>query len=643
LQGNWVNISTSIPGNSIRPAIKALAVLASNTSIVYAAIDKPYVAKSTDGGQTWALVNPSPILGVSSQWDIQIDPSNPNLLYLATSGGIYKSTNAGVNWVRSSQGLPSRTTFAVTMDANIPTTLYAGTSGGGIYRSINGGASWLPLNGSDNLLVDKSIYSITIKPGDPTTIVLGGSELESATTKAVYKTTDSGLTWVASDTGIPAGFQRIYDITIDPLNPNWCYAALRVGGGYASSDGCTNWSKLTALLPSRVYVIRVDPSNSNVLIAATSAGIRKSTNAGLAWAKAQTGLPSVPNAFALQWPTTNLLILGSFSPNFGTTPYQIATSTNSAVNWSPSPTFTAPLGLQVWSLLLSQPDSLFAGFYQTFGLLNTTNHGATWETFNNPVITQTTVFNIVSAADNPNVLFLAIDGQGMLKSTDGGQIWVEKNSGLDPVYNMSALAIAATNPDILYVSDLQGTNGGIYQSLDGGDNWAILPFFAGKNASAILIDRLNPAIVYLAQLDGNIYKSIDGGANWSNILVVSASSVALSQSPVDNNIIYVVSNDGVQRSQNGGTTWSTLNNGLPAGLVSASHAPLLVSPDNPKRLYVGFQNGTGVYQSVDSGLNWTAMNTGLNDYLLSLIIDPANPTTFYAGTNFLGVFEFVPA
>ena len=88
------------------------------------------------------------------------------------------------------------------------------------------------------------------------------------------------------------------------------------------------------------------------------------------------------------------------------------------------------------------------------------------------------------------------------------------------------------------------------------------------------------------------------------------------------------------------------------GVVSAgenvwtSHGPeggiilaLAIDPATPTTLYAGTEGG-GVYKSTDSGGNWSAVNTGLtNTYVDALAIDPVTPTTLYAGTYPAGVFK----
>ncbi len=82
------------------------------------------------------------------------------------------------------------------------------------------------------------------------------------------------------------------------------------------------------------------------------------------------------------------------------------------------------------------------------------------------------------------------------------------------------------------------------------------------------------------------------------------------------------------KSTNGGGNWSAVNTGLAATDVRA----LAIDPATPTTLYAGTQGG-GVFKSTNGGGNWSAVNTGLTaTFVYALAIDPVTPATLYAGT-----------
>jgi photosystem II stability/assembly factor-like uncharacterized protein len=148
--------------NGLRAAVRAIAVDPANPATVYAGLDDGSAVtsglfRSTDGGATWSNTN----LTQSAVALFAIDPSNPQILYAETEGhstqpagfqGLFKSIDGGQTWFPINAGLEgligvrSATGSALIIDPANPSVLYLATSGGGIFRSIDGGAGWGPFN-----------------------------------------------------------------------------------------------------------------------------------------------------------------------------------------------------------------------------------------------------------------------------------------------------------------------------------------------------------------------------------------------------------------------------------------------------------------------------------------------------------------
>ena len=119
--------------------------------------------------------------------------------------------------------------------------------------------------------------------------------------------------------------------------------------------------------------------------------------------------------------------------------------------------------------------------------------------------------------------------------------------------------------------------------------------------------------------------------------------------PTNPDTVYVAvfgtSADGVYKSTDGGTSWSD------SGLFSTPVLTLAIDPVEPSTLYAG--TGEGVFKSIDDGQSWVATNSGLRDseiiddvpgyVVLSLAIDPSDSETIYAGTFGNGVFKSTDA
>jgi photosystem II stability/assembly factor-like uncharacterized protein len=151
----------------------------------------------------------------------------------------------------------------------------------------------------------------------------------------------------------------------------------------------------------------------------------------------------------------------------------------------------------------------------------------------------------------------------------------------------------------------------------------------GAGASALAFDPASPATLYSWSDRGAVFKSMDGAANW--IASKGLSDVhSLVIDPTNSSKIYALARNGIVRSTDGGATWVGANSGLPASYFTL----LAIDPFNSSTLYAG-ATFVSLFRSTDGGESWTALNTGLpGGSLGSLTFDPITPSTIYAaGVN----------
>jgi photosystem II stability/assembly factor-like uncharacterized protein len=106
---------------------------------------------------------------------------------------------------------------------------------------------------------------------------------------------------------------------------------------------------------------------------------------------------------------------------------------------------------------------------------------------------------------------------------------------------------------------------------------------------------------------------------------------AIAIHPSRSEILYLSSNKGFHKSTDQGATWNPIEEGLGTFQILS----IVINPAVPSTLYVGTFSD-GVYRSVDSGRNWALINSGMRDYIAvvnGLAINPKNPTTLYAATT----------
>ena len=247
----------------------------------------------------------------------------------------------------------------------------------------------------------------------------------------------------------------------------------------------------------------------------------------------------------------------------------------------------------------------------------------------------------------PNTMYAGMrlaSASGVYKTTDGGNTWAALNTGLTNVF-CGALAINPTTPTTLYASLSANDNGtlnsGLYKSTDGGNSWAILTNgLNGVNINALAIDPSSPNTVYAGSTSVGVYKSTNGGASWVNsssgLIFGGNGSIAID--PVTPQTVYLATGGGVFKSTNGGGSWVQMNTGLTTTIVHT----LNITPNST--IYAGTSGG-GVFKSTNGGASWTLQGSQTVSFINSIVVDPATPTTVYAGGLFSngGVFKSTDA
>jgi len=226
--------------------------------------------------------------------------------------GIYKTTNSGLNWAPVNNGLTYIKVQCLAISSSNPNVVYAGTdhngsANSGIYVSTDAGANWTYK--STGITDIKGIQQLAVHPTNPNTAYACVFDGVNASTIGMYKTTDGGGTWAASNTGMTN--YNVLCVAFNPLNPNVMYAgtSLILPGStgpakmYKSFNGGANWTEIIAGLPTGtttgnpVRALSISTVDTSRVLAAlfindTTGGVYVTTNGGLLWQKKYGALPN---------------------------------------------------------------------------------------------------------------------------------------------------------------------------------------------------------------------------------------------------------------------------------------------------------------------------------------------------------------
>jgi photosystem II stability/assembly factor-like uncharacterized protein len=211
--------------------------------------------------------------------------------------------------------------------------------------------------------------------------------------------------------------------------------------------------------------------------------------------------------------------------------------------------------------------------------------------------------------------------------------------------SIQALAVSPINAAIAYV----GTCCGVFRTLDGGARWSALNQGIEwlPPVQALVIDSTAPNTIYAGTQYGGVWKTTNGQSwNWSSVGLWGSNVYAIAIDPKNPNTVYASTYDGFEgppdsrvgygvfKSIDGGANWLPANEGLTNLLVRT----LAVDPATPTTIYAG-TNGSGIFKSVNGGASWAPSGTGAGRYPSTILVDPSITSTVYASTYDVGVFR----
>ncbi len=221
------------------------------------------VIVSRDGGKSWRVTTGWEITEVLEAVAV---PNNPEIIYIGTAYGLWKSVHYGENW----QNLTKRFVNAVHIDVVDPNRIYLGEEDG-MRISDKSGNSFKPVKG-----LAYAVNDFAQDTSDPKRLYLGTED------HGLFISSNQGKSWQQVTTASQA---TVYSVAIDPRNHNIVFAATFADGILRSEDRGKTWQTITKGVEDiPVYTIVFHPDDSAIIYAGTvNRGILRSTNGGESW------------------------------------------------------------------------------------------------------------------------------------------------------------------------------------------------------------------------------------------------------------------------------------------------------------------------------------------------------------------------
>ena len=498
---------------------------------------------------------------------LAIDLRRPDRLLVATGEGVEESLDGGFHW--NLIALETPPCYGIAFDPTRADVLY-GATGQVLVRSQDAGATWTPLS------IPGRVVSVAV--------AVNGTAFAVSTQQSIstlFRSADRGETWSAMPSPGPADFR----VQLDPLSPGTLYA-IAYAGIFRSTDGGATWEERGTGLAT---AFAIDPRNPAVLYAGDLFDdIWKSVDAGVTWRPTGSVLPSQVEFLLVDPFFTETLYAGLFIGG-------LFVSSDGAGTWIRADRRLMSSAIATLAVDPSNPQRIFAG----------------------------------------SAIFTKYDSADLYRSDDGGRNW----STVGGFWDANAFAIDPRDSMVILLGSgsCKGgyCSGGIWKSSDGGQSWAALLGGADHMVEALAIHPSDSGTILVAESRFNkprdTLRSKDGGSSWETLDPPKSPVRQLVFDMSNSSIVYAATTDGVFRSADEGTTWTSSSVGLTDRLVSI----LAIDPQTPGAIYAG--TDSGLFKTSDGAATWST--TGFTQKVTAIAVDPVDPRVLFVSTDSPGLFR----
>ncbi|MFA6475689.1 MAG: sialidase family protein [Patescibacteria group bacterium] len=460
-------------------ADESIRALASSDTALYAlcynySTEVSTVYSSSDEGDTWTDMNVI-ASGVSGTENIAVNPITTDIFLLpsSTGGNTYRSSDAGVSWT-------TLATAPVTSHMTFDSTgrIYVGWN-----YSDDNGDTWTQF-------IDRGDYNHIVMP-DPTNDLI----LYDTTAPGFEKSTDGGITWTSSVTGITG-----VEVTSISQTADKALVWVATQNGLAKTanftDAAPTWEypiTPTANFVSSSYdSVWVNPVDPNIVVTSTSQDLYYSSDGGTTWTEATVDLTLTGAVFQIVGDDTGV-IYATVGPNTsaGDQTGGVISSSDNGVTWQ---SLQFPNTGAAYAIALASDGDIFVGAHATVGGIYKYD-GTTWTKLSAP--DEYEYRSVIVNPEQPDTIYALAtiwprgDAMGFYRSTDDGVTWEHITTGItvaDGLYEFNALALqTSTQPATLYLSGVQNSTlqGIVFKSSDGGTTWNV--YYTGKRGETFKV------------------------------------------------------------------------------------------------------------------------------------------------------------
>ena len=533
--------------------------------------------KSTDGGLTWNTTGLTWAVNLGRTIGrVLVNPTNPDIILVFASNGIYRSTNGGTSFTQV------QSTAAFTdgeFKPGDPNTVYAcGTS---FRKSTDGGATWgaavtLPLTGIARI-------SMAVSAANSAYVYLLAANTTDSGYKGLMRSTNSGGAFTTQsttpnvlgfDNGADAGGQGWYDLAIaaSPTNAE----EVIIGGvnHWKSTNGGSTWTMVShwyggfskPYVHADVHDIQYLPGSGTTILSANDGGFFKTTNGGTSWTDLSSNLAIAQQyRFSLSTSSANLILAGH--QDNGTN----RTSTTSLTPWTE---VGGGDGMDCFIDRTNNNRQISSVYYGDYS--RTLTGGTTFADITDPAGQGEWVSPIKQDPVDANIAYSA--GRAALyKSSNIWATTVAWTTMGTPqgTGSIIELAIAPSNNQVIYC--LKTNSGGVSKSTNGGTSFTSCANpTTGSSPTWVAVSNTDPNVVFVTysgySAANKVFKSTNGGTSWTNISTglpnVPVNCVVYHNGAAGGDGIYVGTDIGVYYRDNSTNGWIDFSQGLPNCEVS---------------------------------------------------------------------------